>query len=387
MEQELVLLEEKPQPAPETVGMKRTYSRAGLSVAALYGTISASGGIAVAVICFVLAALLIVGVLPPIATERLLENPYSVLDYVRSLKGTGVIALLLLIFLLVQAAAWGIGYVIMRLILKKGTPIPKRNLSLGRFLLIVLMCFGVWGVGAVLGNLASFFGVETQEMISTEQFGWEALPFLIYAVIGAPIVEELTFRKALLDRLHDTHEGYAAVVSGLLFGLMHGNHRQFFLAFFLGLLFAMVYQRTGRIIYTMLLHGIINFTATLPELLSLAGVDVSQFWDIAVGALIVAGLAVLLIKRKDPLLHAQPCAVPDANNAVYRNVGMRIVRIAALVLIGAQGTLLVLLGMLEADSGRWLCLIEFIPMALVFLTVLLLPKFTKRYEKPEEEPV
>ena len=95
----------------------------------------------------------------------------------------------------------------------------------------------------------------------------------------------------------------------------------------------------------------------------------------------------LLIKRKDPLLHAQPCAVPDANNAVYRNVGMRIVRIAALVLIGAQGTLLVLLGMLEADSGRWLCLIEFIPMALVFLTVLLLPKFTKRYEKPEEEPV
>ena len=183
MEQELVLLEEKPQPAPETVGMKRTYSRAGLSVAALYGTISASGGIAVAVICFVLAALLIVGVLPPIATERLLENPYSVLDYVRSLKGTGVIALLLLIFLLVQAAAWGIGYVIMRLILKKGTPIPKRNLSLGRFLLIVLMCFGVWGVGAVLGNLASFFGVETQEMISTEQFGWEALPFLIYAVV------------------------------------------------------------------------------------------------------------------------------------------------------------------------------------------------------------
>ena len=68
------------------------------------------------------------------------------------------------------------------------------------------------------------------------------------AVVGAPIVEELTFRKALLDGLHGTHEGYAAVISGLLFGLMHGNHMQFFLAFFLGMLFAMVYQRTGRII-------------------------------------------------------------------------------------------------------------------------------------------
>jgi membrane protease YdiL (CAAX protease family) len=212
--------------------------------------------------------------------------------------------------------------------------------------------------------------------------GAEALPFLVYAVIGAPIVEELTFRKALCDRLHDTHEGYAAVISGLLFGLMHGNHQQFFLAFFIGMLFAMVYQRTGRIVYTMLLHGMINFTATLPEFFSLAGVDINLGWNIAVGALILAGLVVLLVKRKDPILHAAPCVVQDANNAVYRNLGMRIVRVAALVLIGVQGIILIFAAMAQSGFEHWaLCLIDLIPLTLVFLTVFLLPAFTKCYER------
>jgi membrane protease YdiL (CAAX protease family) len=295
-----------------------------------------------------------------------------------------VIATLLTVYLLVQTGAWIVGIVLMRLVLPKGTPIKERSLSFGRFLVIALMCFGVWGVGAVLGNLSSFFGAETQELFSVDLLGAEILPYLIYAVIGAPVVEELAFRKVLCDRLHDTHEGYAAVISGLLFGLMHGNHQQFFLAFFIGMLFAMVYQRTGRIVYTMLLHGMINLTATLPEFLSLAGVDISLGWNIAVGALIVAGLIVLLIRRKDPILHAAPCTVCDANNAVYRNPGMRIVRIAALVLIGVQGTAMTLLAMLQASDRMLLHLIDAIPLTLVFLTVFLLPIFTKRYEKGAE---
>ncbi len=382
MEQVPVLFNEKPQPAPETLEMKRVYSRSGLSVAALYGTISIGSSIAAVMAIALLLVFYAIGVIPPIDPDRFLSvGNVDLGGLFESLSGRGVIATLLTVFLLVQAVAWIVGFIIMRLILPKGTPIQKRTLSPGRFLVIALMCFGAWGAGAVLGNLSSFFGVETQDLFSVEMLGKEALPYLIYAVIGAPIVEELTFRKALLDRLHDTHEGYAAVISGLLFGLMHGNHQQFFLAFFIGMLFAMVYQRTGRVVYTMLLHGMINFTATLPEFLSLAGVDISLGWNIAVGALIVAGLVVLLIKRKDPLLHAQPCAVIGANNAVYRNIGMRIVRIAALVLIGMQGTLLTLLGMLSAEVNGWSrYLIDLIPLTLVFLTVFLLPVFTKRYE-------
>ena len=374
-----VLFEKQPEPVPEqTREWKRTYSRAGLSVITLYGTVGVGQTIAAVLMMSVMATWLMSHALPDFSAQALLNDPRIWLD---DLQNTGILPLLIAIFLFVQGGFWIVGFVIMGIVLPKGTPIEKHNLSFGRFLLILLMCFGVWGIGAALGNLSAFFGVETESLFSVETLGKAMIPYLIYAVIGAPIVEELTFRKALLDRLHDTHEGYAAVISGLLFGLMHGNHMQFFLAFFLGMLFAMVYQRTGRIIYTMLLHGIINLTASLPEIFSLAGIDISGKWDGIVGALIVAGGILLIVKRRDPLLHAVPTTVFDANNAVYRNVGMRLVRIGALVLIGGQGMLLIVFSMLAADSWRWVfCLIDLIPLTLVFLTVFLLPIFTKRYE-------
>ena len=387
-EQVPVLFAKEPDPVPQqTREWKSKYSRAGLSVAALYGTIGVGQSIAGIVIGVVIAMLLAMRAMPAFDARAILSDGLpAILRYIESMKGTGIIALLLAVFVLVQSASWGVGFVVMRLINKKGAPIEKRSLSFGRFVVIALMCFGIWGVGAALGNLSAFFGVETQDMLGVEALGIEALPMLIYAVIGAPIVEELTFRKALCDRLHDTHEGYAAVISGLLFGLMHGNHMQFFLAFFLGMLFAMVYQRTGRVVYTMLLHAMINTTATLPELLSLMDVDISLYWNITVAALIVAGLIVLLVNRRHPLLHAEQTETPDANRVVYRNVGMRIVRIAALVLIGMQGAILALLPILDDGDPRHL--IDLIPLTLVFLTVLLLPKFTKHYEKPAApEPV
>ena len=202
MEQVPVLFNEKPQPAPETAAMKSAYSRAGLSVAALYGTISAGGSVAAVLVMSVTALWLLFHALPEFSAQTLMQNPGIMLDY---FKNNGFVALVLAIYLAVQACAWIVGAVIMRLVLPPKSPIEKRSLSLGRFLMIALMCFGVWGVGAALGNLSAFFGVETESMFSVELLGKAMIPYLVYAVVGAPIGEELTFRKALLDGLHGTH--------------------------------------------------------------------------------------------------------------------------------------------------------------------------------------
>ena len=370
-------------PAQETKSMKSAFSRAGLSVAALYGAIAEAQTISIYLITMLVTAWLafrpdsLSGVLNALSDPGTLGT---------DLLDSGIIGVLLLVFLLCQAVAWLVGAVLMRQILPKGKPIEKKNLSFGRFLLVALLCFGVWGVGAALGNLSSFFGADTDSLFSVDFLGKALVPYLIYAVIGAPILEELTFRKVLLDGLHDWHEGYAAVLSALLFGLMHGNHMQFFLAFFIGLIFAMVYQRTGRVIYSMLLHAMINLTGTLPEFFNLCGVDISRGWNFAVGALVLGGLVALFVLRRDPLLQSSSCTVPDANRAVYKNLGMRLTRIAGLVLIGAQGVLLIAVGIYN-DPSSWVGqLIGLVPLALSFLTVLLLPKFTKRYEaKPAPE--
>lgn len=383
MEQTIAQPSVEPVVSPETAKMKSAFSRGGLSAVTLYGVIAKGQSISMIPMLLLAIAWALFRPLPEIDAKTILSDMQPVYEYLRQ---SGLLTAILTVFLLGQAASWGVGFSIMRLVLFKGTPIEKRNLPFGRFLLIALMCFGVWGVGAVLGNLPSFFGAETESIFSVETLGKSILPYLLYAVIGAPIFEELTFRKALLDGLHDFHEGYAAVISALLFGIMHGNHMQFFLAFFIGLIFAMVYQRTGRVIYSMILHAMINFTATLPELLSLRDIDISRAWNVVVLVLIAAGLVALLVMRKDPLLHASPCAVPDANRAVYKNPGMRIARIAGLILIGAQGVLTIAMGIMQDPSNTVGHLTGLIPLTLSFLTVLLLPKFTKRYEAKPEPP-
>ena len=64
-------------------------------------------------------------------------------------------------------------------------------------------------------------------------------------------------------------------LSALTFGLFHMNLFQFFYAFGLGLLFAYIYMRTGRLRYPVLLHGIVNFLGSVvaPFILSLVNLE------------------------------------------------------------------------------------------------------------------
>ena len=49
----------------------------------------------------------------------------------------------------------------------------------------------------------------------------------LYMVICAPILEEYIFRKLIVDRTVKYGQGVAIVLSGLMFGLFHGNLNQF----------------------------------------------------------------------------------------------------------------------------------------------------------------
>ena len=90
---------------------------------------------------------------------------------------------------------------------------------------------------------------------------------VIFAVIIGPIVEEIMFRGILLPRLLPFGEGFAVLTSALLFGLFHGNFSQFFYAFAIGLIFALVTARTGRLRYTVILHVLLNFFGSVPATL------------------------------------------------------------------------------------------------------------------------
>jgi len=86
---------------------------------------------------------------------------------------------------------------------------------------------------------------------------------LIYASLVAPIVEELIFRKLLLDKLRRFGDVPAILMTGFAFGLFHMNLSQFFYATALGFIFAYITIKTNTVRYSIILHIMINFIGTI----------------------------------------------------------------------------------------------------------------------------
>ena len=71
----------------------------------------------------------------------------------------------------------------------------------------------------------------------------------------APIAEEMIFRWLIYLRLRDyVRMGAAAVISGLIFGIYHGNLVQGIYASLLGIAFAYILEQSGNIFSSALLH-------------------------------------------------------------------------------------------------------------------------------------
>ncbi|MBQ8897591.1 MAG: CPBP family intramembrane metalloprotease [Clostridia bacterium] len=156
--------------------------------------------------------------------------------------------------------------------------IEKKKLRPRHFFIAVLMCFPIMYAGNMLGTLVGTLADKLcggQSGIAELITDSNPLANLIFVVILAPIVEEFIFRKLVVDRFVRYGELTAVLCSGLLFGLFHGNFYQFFYAAMLGMFFAFIYVKTGRLRITVLLHMIINFFGGLvgPAVLELLGPD------------------------------------------------------------------------------------------------------------------
>lgn len=90
-------------------------------------------------------------------------------------------------------------------------------------------------------------------------------PFVSILIVGiiAPVVEELVFRKLLIDRLIPYGEATAILLPGILFGIFHGNLQQCFFATVIGIFLSFIYVRTKKIHYTILMHMGVNLYACM----------------------------------------------------------------------------------------------------------------------------
>ncbi len=163
------------------------------------------------------------------------------------------------------------------LILKK-LPAKKpvdEKLGAKRFLSYIPLCFFMMYTGSFIGTILSSLLSGGMAQNALLNYAMDTNPIkVLVIVILAPLLEELVFRKQLIDRCRKYGEKWAVVLSGVCFGLFHANLFQFFYAFALGLLFAYIYIRTGRLRYPVILHCIINFVGSVIAPWLLTNVDI-----------------------------------------------------------------------------------------------------------------
>ena len=142
-------------------------------------------------------------------------------------------------------------------------PPKRRSLSPLTLLSLCALCFGLTYAGNLLGTLVNLLlgTVTGGEVVNELAQTTVNSPFwtnLLFAGILAPIMEEIFFRKLIIDRISPWGELPAILISGVAFGLIHGNFSQFFYAAALGMLFGAIYLKTGKLRYTVALHMAIN---------------------------------------------------------------------------------------------------------------------------------
>lgn len=267
-------------------------------------------------------------------------------------------------WLLFRLPVYAIGLPLAMLLLKKlpKNPVPVQQFSAKHILYYGMITFTLsTTVSLVSKFLMDVLARGASETALTSPFRvtfW----YLLDSIILSPVLEELLFRKMLLDRFRRYGETLAILVSAVTFGLFHMELGQSLITTAMGMVFAYVYLRSGKIGYCMLLHSACNlFAAGIMQILmsrlspkvwmALQGSkDITMraddwmellplaLYTLVVYSVVIAGWIVLIRNRKKTvILPAEEQLEPkQAVRAVFGSVGMVLFAVMSLVMIAGS---------------------------------------------------
>lgn len=147
---------------------------------------------------------------------------------------------------------------------------PYRRLRISDGMLSLLFGYALVPTMLFVSNLTSLFSTNyvqdsVQELI--------AYPFVVQLLIIAVLpacVEEFVFRGLIYHSYRKNGILGAAVLSGLVFGLMHLNINQLSYALLMGIVFALLVEATGSMYSSMLAHFAANsYSIIMMQLVSM----------------------------------------------------------------------------------------------------------------------
>lgn len=125
------------------------------------------------------------------------------------------------------------------------------------------------GIVALLGPIVDFLNIVSQ--IFFHNFVTDVimqvnkvsfLELILITAVTPAICEEITLRGVILSGYKNINIHKAAIMDGLIFGIIHMNPNQFVYAFAMGTLFAYVVYITNSIFASMICHFLFNGFST-----------------------------------------------------------------------------------------------------------------------------
>ena len=125
----------------------------------------------------------------------------------------------------------------------------------------VIVFFAAYGISKIItiSGLSNIFTTYSTSADSTFSGKPVALLIVITVILG-PIAEEIIFRYMTFGRMRFyLGSKQAIIISSLLFGVYHANMVQFIYCTLLGVVLAIIYDRSGNLWITIAAHMAINF--------------------------------------------------------------------------------------------------------------------------------
>lgn len=139
-----------------------------------------------------------------------------------------------------------------------------RKVKISTLLLVALMMLFLMPLLTLINLLSQFVTsyVASEEIVDRIADYPFIVSLLCVGIIPA-VGEELTYRGFMYGHYRKRSILMGAALTGLIFGLMHGNLNQLAYAAVMGFVFAMVDEATGSTVSSMVMHALVNCSSVV----------------------------------------------------------------------------------------------------------------------------
>lgn len=201
-------------------------------------------------------------------------------------------------------------------------------------------------IGSFIGSAIEAFYPDAQASTNSVQelvLTGEMWVNIIVMVMVGPVVEELLFRKVLCDRLKAYGDWTTIIVTGLMFGVFHGNLTQGIYAFMFGAFLAYVYLRTGNIFITIGYHITANFMGSVLPLLITSSVDLDGYEEVRASG---------DVNALNDFISENPASFTLYGMYILMVLGLMLTGIIILIVTAARGRVIMNAGRIRIPLGQ-----------------------------------